>query len=322
MSPKMNKSDIPVIVCAADDRYAMPLAVMLRSLADNLVRYPAVIVWVLDGRISRFNKRRIAASLPVGKVVLNWVRPSHRQLRGVPVFGHVSICTYYRLLMGRLLPPSVEKIIYLDVDTLVLGDIGELWDKAIEPHAVLAYAEEGCKVSDPSGLSMYRELGLHPDARYFNAGILLINLTLWRQEDFGAQCLAFIEKYSPYIQFWDQDAMNGVLAHRWGPLDKRWNSRVHHLWRKDQLSREFGNMAIMHFASSIKPWMYGAHHAAEDLYMSWIDKTAWVGWRPRKALVKWVAVKRAFGNKYWYGKWIRKIPLLGACWTLFRRKRV
>jgi lipopolysaccharide biosynthesis glycosyltransferase len=309
-------NDCPVIVCAADNRYAMPLAVMLRSLAENLKRYPQVSVWVLDGGVSRRNKRRVAASLPDGKVKLHWVRPSHQKLKNVPVFGHVSICTYYRLLMGELLPSALSKVVYLDVDTLVLGDIGELWDKTVSPNVVLAFAEEGCKVSDPYGLSMYRELGMNPDELYFNAGVLLIDLDLWRRGNLGAECLAFIDKYATLINFWDQDALNGVLVSRWGGFDKKWNSRVHHEWAKDQFSREVGGMAVIHFASSVKPWMYGAKHAAEALYYSWLDKTVWAGWRPKKPLVNWSAIRRSVGNKYWYGKWFRKMPLVGRLWAM------
>lgn len=306
--------DIPIVVCAADNNYSMPMAVMLRSMVENLRSYPRISLWILDGGISRRNRRRIQSSVPEGFVEFNWIRPSRRELKGFPVSGHTSICAYYRLLMAELLPRTIHKAIYLDADILVLGDIGELWNMDPGVHSILAFAEQGRKVSDACALSMYAELGLSSDAPYFNSGILVVNLDLWRRKKLFRVFTMFIEKYANMLNFWDQDVLNGVLAHAWGRLDEKWNSRVHNLWEKDRLDREIEGMAIIHFASSVKPWTFGAHHAAESLYFQWVDKTAWVGWRPVKPWVDWVAVGRSLRNKHWYGQWIRRIPVIGGGW--------
>ena len=309
-------ADIPIVVCAADDRYAMPLATMLRSLADTLRKYPTVQVWVLDGGVTRRNKRRIVRSLPSGVVKLRWVRPSHRQLKGVPVFGHVSICTYYRLVIGEVLPSSIRRVIYLDVDTLVMGDIGDLWDVELDTNTLAAVPHPGVKVSDPYGLDMYEELGLPPDAPYFNAGVLLIDLDRWRMMKVGALAASFVTKYCRRLHFWDQDVLNGVLAHSWGVLDAGWNVCVSHLWQGDvaKLTNHNGRPFIIHFASSIKPWEYDAGHPAEQMYFQMMDLTEWCGWRPAKPRFNWRKINANLKNVHWYGYWIRKTPGLGMIW--------
>jgi len=314
-------SDTPIIVCAADNRYAMPLATMLRSLVDNLRKYPAVQVWVMDGGVSWRNKRRVAQSLPKGRVDLHWIQPSHKRLKKAPVFGHVSICTYYRLVMGELLPPSIRKVIYLDVDTLVLGDIGELWDVELNTNTVAAVPHMGMKVSDPYGLAMYKELDLAPDTPYFNAGVLLIDLAQWRERGVGSLAFEFVGKYGAQLRFWDQDVLNGVLARTWCPLDAKWNVCVSHLWRSDaeEVAGDAKKMSVVHFASSIKPWNYGVGHPAEALFYRWMDQTVWAGWRPVRPKVDWKGVKKNLANKHWYGQCIRGIPGVGHLWDVLMR---
>jgi lipopolysaccharide biosynthesis glycosyltransferase len=312
--------DMPVVVCAVDNNYAMPMAVMLRSMAENLRSYAHISVWILDGGISRRNRRRIQASVPEGVVEFHWIRPSPRELKGFPVSGHVSICAYFRLLMADILPTTIHKAIYLDVDILVLGDIGELWNMDPGEHSILAFAERGRIVSEPFALSMYEELGLSPDAPYFNSGVLVVNLALWRRENLFREFTIFVDKYAKLLNFWDQDVLNGVLACSWGPLDKRWNYQVHHLWEGDvsNLGQNQTVASVLHFASAIKPWSFRINHPARGLFLQWVDLTAWAGWRPESPLINWRAVKVAVKNKYWYGRKIRRIPVIGQMWGILR----
>ena len=65
--------DNPLVVCAADDRYAVPLTVMLCSMGDHLGADRTATVWVMDGGISRRNKRRIVNSLPDNRIQIHWM---------------------------------------------------------------------------------------------------------------------------------------------------------------------------------------------------------------------------------------------------------
>ncbi len=308
----------PVIVCAADNRYVRPLVVMLRSLADNLQRYRSVAVWVLDGGISRRNKRRIIASLDPARVRIQWVVPDDRVLKKVPVFGHVSICTYYRLLLANVLPQDISKVIYLDVDTVVSGDIGEMWDASMQGKSILAVPEEDQTLGGTMDPALVRVLSLNGDAPYFNAGVIVVNLARWRESHFSEQAGNLLERYGANIRYWDQDVLNSLLANDWAALEPKWNQKVHHLWVGDAHSLLPG---IVHFASSIKPWDFGVAHAAAPLYFQWLDRTLWAGWRPRRPLVRWAVVRSQLADKHWYGKWIRRLPVLGYIWVKLAETR-
>jgi len=249
---------------------------------------------------------------------LRWIHPSHRPLRGVPITGHISICTYYRLLIAELLPSDVDTVIYLDVDAVVLGDIGELWDHNLGSLAIGAVPEAGLTVASPDGLTMYKELGLEPHMKMFNAGVLLCNLGLWRHMNTGMRAMTFVRQYAGRLHFWDQDVLNALFARSWSRLDTRWNYRVHERWEGDigALVRADRQAAIIHFNSAVKPWSYGVRHPASSWYFALVDETSWKGWRPQKPRITLPVAMRNMSDKHWYGKWMRKLPLVGRLWVV------
>src|SRR5262245_35773811 len=74
-----------VIVAAADDRMAMPLAVTLYSALANLAGVKALSLYIIDGGISEKHKRRLIEVLSVKHidVYLKWIRPDLSALNGV-----------------------------------------------------------------------------------------------------------------------------------------------------------------------------------------------------------------------------------------------
>ena len=308
----MNSSP-PNIVCAADNRYAIPLAVMLRSIEEHLGEDCTATVWILDGGITPENRRKIVRSLPARHLQIHWMSVDAGLLAGMPVFGHVSLSTYYRFLLGAILPPEIERVIYLDVDIIVFGDIVELWNTPMENRIVLAVPERNSRVADMLDPAIISGAGLNAEGNCFNAGVMLIDLARWRAENLLERARAFVNQYKTFIRYWDQDILNCLLVDEWGELDGKWNRKVDHLDGVDvEACQKAGG--LIHFASAIKPWTWWADHSAKSLYLSWVDLTAWRGWRPRAPLRSMVA------NKHWYGKWIRRIPVIGFVWRIMRER--
>ena len=306
-------SDTPVVLCAADNRYSMPLAVMLRSLADNLAEGGSVAVWVLHGGMSLRNRWRITRFLPSNTISVHWVRVNKALLSTMPVFGHVSLATYFRLLMPYVLPREIHKAIYLDVDLVVKGDINEFWqEKSITRYSLMAIEEP--KWSSHESRDHRVELGMNPDNMYFNAGVLLVNLDEWRRLDIPNLVMKFLNDKKAIIKWHDQDGLNAVLEGQWGRIGVEWNTRVDpHSPVSDPLGL-LTKAKIIHYASAVKPWSYFARNPDVQLFYQYLDRTAWKGWRPRRP---W---RMTIGNRYWYGGMVRRLPVVGAFWEGFRRK--
>jgi lipopolysaccharide biosynthesis glycosyltransferase len=280
------------IVLAVDDNYAMQLAVVIRSMLENFKSDRQLIIYVMDGGIKDINKRLIIKSLNShhDRIKIEWLEVSDNlATKNFKISGHVSIATYFRLLIPDLLPQRYEKVIYLDSDIIVNYDISQLWDIDIGEKYLLAVQDLGIlNVSSPNGLIDYQNLGISPDAKYFNAGVLVINLKKWRSEGIAEKIVDYLENNHDFVRFWDQDGLNAILVGHWGELDPRWNQTpsIHKYssWEESPFSEAAYNHLIhdpyiIHFAQAAKPWNSREYHPANQLFFKYVDLTAWKGWR-------------------------------------------
>jgi lipopolysaccharide biosynthesis glycosyltransferase len=201
--------------------------------------------------------------------------------------------TYFRILVAELLPERVARAIYLDADVVVTGDLARLWAEPQRGLPVLAVRDAGAPtVSSPRGLVNFRELGLAPEVPYLNAGVMSLDLCGWREERLGERLLRYLESHAHAVRWWDQDALNAVLAGRWGELDPRWN-QIPQCWEPaagdtgpfPPALRELAirDPWIVHFSTWSKPWHWGCTHPERERFFEVLDRTEWAGWRPRRS---------------------------------------
>jgi lipopolysaccharide biosynthesis glycosyltransferase len=276
------------IACASDSRYAMPLAVMLRSLSTNLGPDCQVEVYAVDDAIDSSAKTMVLASLS-DRMKLHWIEPNGSGLSNLPTWGRMPITTYQKLTLGEWLPSHIEKVIWLDCDMLVLDDLRPLWEADLEDWHLLAVPDQRVPlVSSRFGVCAYRDLGLKPETTYFNAGVLVIDVARWRQDDVAGHAIKYLNTYRDQVFFWDQEALNAVLARKAGKLDLGWNQNptLSHLVNghtssdKDTNPPSHGGIRIAHFSGNLKPWNCAGQTPYHDLYFHYLDQTAWKGWRP------------------------------------------
>jgi lipopolysaccharide biosynthesis glycosyltransferase len=293
MNPSNNS--LIMIACAADEAFAMPMAVMLRSVLKNVAHDKQVCVFAVDGGIKESSKKKILASLgdKSESVIFNWIPAPESLPENLPiakhVLPHINKSTYYRLLLPRILPPEIDKIIYLDSDLVVLGDLSKLWGIEISDNYVLASQDCGIPfVSEPYGIKKYEDLGISATQKYFNAGVLVMNIAKWRAEDIDVKLFKYLETYREHIQHHDQEAMNAVFAGKWAEISPQWNQTpllfTYSSWKESpykelDYSNAVNNPCIVHFASTAKPWNSFEKHPRRNLFFEYLDMTAWSGWR-------------------------------------------
>jgi lipopolysaccharide biosynthesis glycosyltransferase len=294
-------SNAVVVVCAADNKYAMQVAITIRSIVENLSSDRKLIQYIIDGGIKERNKRKILESVDSQRCEIRWL-PKPDALLGklevekefcisddVGAPGYISLATYYRLVIPTLLPNEYKKAIYLDCDLVVNCDLGKLWDIDLKENAILAAQDQGALyISSPAGLLNYQELGISPDAKYFNAGVLVMNLEKWRTDNIVAQAIECARNKQEFIRWHDQDVLNMILAGKWGELDPRWNQMpqafTYSSWSNSPFSENvYNNLVsapyIVHFSSASKPWNSRKPHPFHHLFIKYVDLTVWSGWR-------------------------------------------
>jgi lipopolysaccharide biosynthesis glycosyltransferase len=281
-----------ILVCAADNNYAMPLAVTARSALANLQSDRKLHLFILDGGISETNKEKIARSLNSEQIDISWVKPDNSLFENLVLTRHLTTTCYYRLLIADFLPQELDKAIYLDTDMVVTGDLEELWNIDIGNNYALAVQDDvELNISMSDGLRNYKEVGLNPDYKYFNSGLLVINLEKWRNEKIGEQVIEYIRQNRGYVRN-DQDGLNAILAGKWGEIHPKWNQmpRIYNYslgennpFPEDVYDELLNQPCVIHYTNSPKPWYAGLRaectHPKKDLFFQYLDMTAWSGWR-------------------------------------------
>ena len=259
----------PIVVTAVNDSYAEASATMLLSLALNLVPDASVDVHVLYLSLSSDSKSLIERAACHDRIRISFKKIDQTRINDLKVSGHISIDTYSRLLIADTLS-EFEKVIYLDADLIVQSSICELWHMPLDGKhlaAVPLSLPESAYMGGSRGVPSHRHLGIPARTRTFNAGVMVLDLALWRRDMIAEEVLDYLREFARSVLWWDQDGLNAILYQRWQALHPVWNVMSNHLGSMSSpedstLSAEEFNLVrdspkIVHYAGPEKPWQAG-----------------------------------------------------------------
>lgn len=295
-----------VLVSGADEKYALPLAASIRSAIDSVPPQRHLEIYVLDGGITEISRQKLKDSWSSPRVTVHWLQPSLNDIADLVTESYLSLTAYARLFMPLLLPRSVDKLIYLDADLIVLKNLEEMWNIELGDASIAAvndyhtpylntreacgratYCDREVRTSLP--VPNYRELGLSGTAPYFNSGVMVVNLAKWREMEVPQRAFEILRANAAHVRYCDQYALNVLFSEKWRPLDLRWNQICNLRFWPGENSSAFSPEVfrqirdepwIVHFTWINKPWMTGCNHPATNLFFQYVDRTAWRGWRP------------------------------------------
>lgn len=184
--------------------------------------------------------------------------------------GHITQAMYYRYLFAELLPPEITKIIYLDADIICKGDILSLWQTDLQGKVLGAVRDWGeAKSCDRIGLKK---------GRYFNSGVLLMDLVKWRRQKLTQKLFQWLDKVVDTKILWgDQDALNGVLDGEFTELPKKYNCIV----INNTVLKAAAEDVIVHYIDYVKPWhIYYYDSDEKKLYWQYVKKSRWSDLQP------------------------------------------
>ena len=261
---------MPPIVLACDQNYAMPLATTLRSLVDSNQRHWPLDITILSDGFTDALKQRVLDSLPTGSVGVRWYPVDTARYANYPLMPHHSRMTYARFQLEHVFGPEVRRVVYLDTDILVLGDLEELSKTPLGGAVLAAVPDDFVDTSIRAGIAA-NLVGVPQVARYFNAGILVIDLDRWRRHEVARRSIEYMARFpnSPYS---DQDGLNSACDRTWAAIDKRWNFQQHLRVRIDDLA-DHERPAIVHFITGKKPWLPKSTSLNATMYRRFRDRT-------------------------------------------------
>ena len=114
------------------------------------------------------------------------------------------LAAYYRLLLSDLIP-DLNRIIYLDGDTIIYTDLSEMYNLEMGNNVMLGFVDNSYQKAEEFGIRTYK---------YIVSGVLLINLKTIRRENISSKFFEFIDKYQDKLTQEDQTVINIVLHGR------------------------------------------------------------------------------------------------------------
>lgn len=255
------------ILIAPNETYVMPGLAMLNSLFAH--NGGDMDVYMLQSGLSEKSKAKFKKCVSRHGSRLHIVEIPQGMFDDAYTSIHITKETYYRLMAHALLPASVDRILYLDLDIIVNGDLRSFYqsDFSQNPGEALYVVCEGPGVSQRMW-NVYDNLGLPHDRLYFNSGVLLMNLTALRREVSPNLMPDYIRTHHDTLRFHDQDTLNALFYDRVIYADWHiYNQTILHIRSKEEARERRKSAAIIHYAGSSKPWQYN--------YCSWYFGLFW-----------------------------------------------
>lgn len=277
----MMYQDVMYVASATDDQYAPHLGVMMTSLFEHKSPQQHVTYYIIDGGISEENKAKLVRMEKVYKCPIYFLEVNTERYQNFVVNRHISHSAYYRISIPDLLPFSINKVIYLDCDLIIKGNIYELWNTELSDFFLGA-------VDDNNHRSRHKDLNIPSQYKYFNSGVMVINLEKWREHHISEKVLDFISKNPDRIRFWDQDGLNAVLYGKWLGLHPKWNLLRDFLevspeqldFTQEDFDQALKDPHIIHYSNHSKPWDYMDDHPMKDEYYQYLCLTEWRNFFP------------------------------------------
>lgn len=245
------------ILVTLDSNYVTPLCTMLVSLIRSNPR-EAFDVYVAYAHLTEADFERIGKAVDGSGSRIIGIRVPDSLFEKAPVLKRITKATYYRLFASMYLPESLERVLYIDPDTLILRDISAFYHL---PFGDNFYA--GCTHMNAfTNFVQTARLGMSPQSAYINAGVLLINLRALRAFFAPKDVFDFVEHHASTLFLADQDVLNALYGDRILPLDAKVYNCDERVYRR--LQKKFGDAGaqavvkqetcILHYDGKYKPW--------------------------------------------------------------------
>ena len=241
------------LVASCNTQFVPHLAALWVSILDNCEdREYTFDFYIVDDSIEDDCKETLRETLENFENFgsLTFLTIDKAIFKNVVTSDRIPATAYFRIEIPELFrDKNVEKVLYMDCDMIALTDITKLWETDLQDHILAA-------VEDAGFHQRLEKMGIKTKSnRYFNSGLMLINVKKWLEENVTEKVFQFIEE--------NPEKLNAILHDCWVPLHSRWNAQSYILKREIVNPRKKGEEeyeetrqqpAIIHFTGHIKPW--------------------------------------------------------------------
>jgi lipopolysaccharide biosynthesis glycosyltransferase len=262
MKPTIN------ILFSCDTNYAMPMTVCITSIFENN-KENQVDIYILYSTLSDQQKEILTNLAQTYSQKIHLIAVPDHYFSNAPTLRWTKE-TYYRLLINELLPKELERIIYLDCDTLVNRSLLNLYNFNLEEYYIAALEED-------KNIEHRERLGLNKTGKYYQAGVLLFDLSKCRTKINYEEANSAIRFLGDKLVAVDQDIINFIFNGKIKKIDKKFNNCEVTNFENNNIKRffniinmkEVGESTILHFATN-KPWNNLYSGSCEELWYKYL----------------------------------------------------
>lgn len=259
------------IAFAVDAKYVQHMGVAITSLIVNnpAVNFHFHVVYdsIYGGDLGKITKITDTYQVPVAlyKVV------SAPMVNNLKTVYHISKVVYYRLLLPYILPQHLTKVLFLDADLVCVGDIRRIWHV---PLGETVLAAKSMQATD----NQIRTLGLK-NGRYLQAGVMLLNLPLWRQQEMTKRVIEYLITFPDKTEWLEQDALAALLDGQFSELVENLHTVVDCAIHSGQITDD---SVVVHFTGMCKPWQQWCPDDRKNLYWQYLKMSPWFDATPEE----------------------------------------
>ena len=267
------------IAYGLDNQYTYPTIVSITSILENGSSHTYYIFYLLVDKktFKKENKEKfVNLEKRYERCEINIIEISDENFQNANTKRY-PLATYYRLILADLLP-DINRIIYLDGDTLIYTDLSEMYNLDMGNNIILGFVDNSYKKAEEFGIKTYK---------YIVAGVLLINLKKIRKENFTSKFFEFMDKNQDKLTQEDQTVINIVLHGRIGFLPPKfgiWNfvnkeAVLRHnnygnenlgikAYDEKEILKAWNIPSIIHYVRA-KPWKVRTKHTHVQFHEDW-----------------------------------------------------
>ncbi|MFK5879317.1 MAG: glycosyltransferase family 8 protein [Flavobacteriaceae bacterium] len=283
------------IAYSSDDNYTPFLGTSIYSLLENNSSdFDTITLHILSNNISKSNKNNLDSICEKfnSKCVFYDMSDLDKRLNGL-VVKTIAISAYARLFLPEILPKEIDKIFYLDCDSIILGSFKNLWKTPMENNIIFG-------VEDVIPTLFKNKMGMLSQNKYINSGMLPMNIKLMRKEDSFSKIMEFMNNYNGEIPHHDQGVINSLFHNRCKIIHPKYNcitpfflmnsKQLKKLYKMDsyysqkELDEAISKPVFGHLTQSLitRPWYKGSTHPLKNIFLEYLEKTPWKGYQLHK----------------------------------------
>lgn len=271
------KAEIPIFF-ACDEDFVKYTMVSMKSIMENADRSRKYHIYILHMGITEATQAKVLA-MADEEFAIDFVDVTDK-MKSIAdkllIRDYYSNTTYFRLFIPDMFP-QYRKALYIDSDTIVVGNIAELYDHKLGKLYAGVCPDRVVAQTDILGDYVEKVLGVKR-TRYFNAGVMLMNCSQFRENHLLDEFLEMLHVYL-FVVAQDQDYLNLICKNQVLYMEPKWNAQVF-----GELACPEEEVGLFHFNMAAKPWHYEDCRLAEYF------------WKYAKMTVDYDAIKEGLAN--------------------------